>query len=241
MPDGPGPRPSNIPPWPPVMMAAATIIGVAAMLARDAAGGPLIPAILAGVLQIPAMASWLTRRCELMHRGTANSDGSRATSFNLYLSGGVILAAGAIAAITRRIDVALAILTLFVAGMVAIDALAAWLARLADSATSGWRLARTALAGWAAMIIFGTAILAAPLATDTAVPDYRHNFWRHVSFCAQTAASAACLVGSSGYDIGEDFSVFGRGIIYILMQVGAIGVAALAVVAMRAMTTRTIR
>jgi len=226
------------PNWPPLLLVASALLGVAATLARDASGAPLVPASLALILQVPAIAAWLLFRCGLRSSAPA-ADPS--FSFNLYLTAVVFLAAGAIAALTRSFEIAPAILTLFVAGMVAFDAVIVWLARIEAAATNGWQIAQTAFAGWAVIILIGTAILAAPLSTDTAVPDYRHNFWRHVSYCAQTAASAACLVGSSGYDIGEDFSRFGRGVIYAIMQLGAIGVAALAIIALRPMSLRPVR
>ncbi len=224
--------------WPPRVLIASTLLGVAATLARDASGAPLVPAFLALILQVPAIAAWLLLRCGL-RTSAATADSS--SSSNLYLTAIVFLAAGAIAALTRSFEVAPAILTLYVAAMVAFDAVTAWLAQIEATATNGWQITKTAVAGWVVIILIGTAILAAPLSTDTAVPDYRHNFWRHVSYCAQTAASAACLVGSSGYDIGEDFSRFGRGVIYALMQLGSIGVAALAVIALRPMSPRPIR
>ncbi len=238
MANGPAQTTPDKPNWPPLVLVASALLGVAATLARDASGAPLVPALLALILQVPAVAAWLALRCGL--RSSA-AGGDPSSSTNLHLTAVVFLAAGAIAALTRSFEVAPAILALFVAAMVAFDTVVIWLARIEAAATNGWQLAQTAFAGWAVIILIGTAILAAPLSTDTAVPDYRHNFWRHVSYCAQTAASAACLVGSSGYDIGEDFSRFGRGVIYAIMQLGSIGVAALAIIALRPMAPRPVR
>lgn len=223
--------------WPPRVLIASTLLGVAATLARDASGAPLVPAFLALILQIPAIAAWLLLRCGLRSSVTANPS----CASNLYLTAVVFLAAGAISALTRSFEVAPAILTLYVAAMVAFDAVIAWLARIEAAATNGWQITKTAVAGWVVIILIGTAVLAAPPSRLTTENDYRHNFWRHVSFCAQTSASAACLVGSSGYAIGEDFTSFGQGTIYILMQLGSIGVAALAIIAMRPMSQRPVR
>src|SRR5262249_29443503 len=144
-----------------------------------------------------------------MHSNRGVTDPASATRSPI-LTAAAVLAAGVGGAIARRIDVAAATLTLFVAAMSAIDLVIAWIAAIDASARPDGKLFRTILAAYVVTILAGTAVLAVPLATYAAVPDYLHNFWRHVSFCAQSAASAVCLVGSSGYDIGTDFSPFGR-------------------------------
>jgi trk system potassium uptake protein TrkH len=229
--------PSVEPAWPPHLLVLAALLGVAATLARGATGAPLIPALIALALQLPALALWLNRRCGLLQRGGEGGD-DRATTLNLTLTAVVFLIAGGAAAAARRMDLATAILTFFVAGMVGLEAASAWIARLATLVGGGWRIARAAAGGWVVIILLGTTILAAPLSQVR--PDYTHNFWRHVSFCGQTAASAACLVGSTGYSLAEEYSAFGCGVVYVLMQLGAAGVAALAVAAMRAITARPI-
>lgn len=216
-----------------------SLLGVGALLSRDARGNPFGEWLLLIVLQIPAIALWLVLRCGMLKpvEGSREAEGGS----TLTLTAAVFLAAGAAAAFARRAGVLFAILTCYVAAMVAADYVAAWLARLSEPEPRVGRLLRVAAAGWFVVIVIGTAILAAPLSTDSAVPDYRYNFWLHIGYCAQSAASAACLVGSSGYDLGADFSPFGRFVIYGLMQIGAVGVTALGLTAIRAMTTATIR
>jgi len=218
-----------------------SLLALGALLARDARGNPLAPALLLIVLQLPAVVLWLVQGCGLLRPADSESAPDTSSGFNLTLTAIVFLAAGAAAAFSRRAGLLFALLTCYIAAMVVADFMSAWLVRLSAPDLRFGRLVRAAVAGWCVIIIVGTAILAAPICTDSAVPDYRYNFWLHVGFCAQSAASAACLIGSSGYDIGTDFSPFGRFVVYALMQLGALGVTALALTAIRALTPAAIR
>lgn len=221
----------------PVLLAACALPAMVGLLGRRASGAPLLPtAVLVG-LQIPLLAAWLMLRCGMLSRARSEPTGGGA--FHLSLTAIVFLAAGAAGAILRRAELSLSMLTVFVLSMLVVDAVGAWLRRV-DQSSDGRVLGRVVL-GWALVVLVGTAVLATPLATYSSVPDYRHNFWRHVLFCAHTAASSVSLVGSSGYDIRYDYSAFGRAIVYTLMQLGGIGLTALAAVAMRSMTARPIR
>lgn len=222
-------------------LAITALLGLGALLCRDARGNPFAPPLLLIVLQLPAIGLWLVQRCGILKPTDGDRDAESGAGSALTLTAVLFLAAGAAAAFSRRAALMFAILTCFIAAMVVADFMSHWLERLSAPQPRIGRLFRTAAAGWCVIIILGTAILAAPLSTDSAVPDYRYNFWLHVGFCAQSAASAACLVGSSGYDIGSDFSPFGRFIIYVLMQLGAFGVSALGLAAIRAMSPAVVR
>ncbi len=222
-------------------LAITALLGLGAVLSRDARGNPFAPSLLLIVLQLPAIVLWLVQRCGIFKSSEPDGATDRSAGSALTITAVVFLVAGAAAALAGRAGILFAILTFYVAAMVAADLVTVWVARLASPEPNIRELVRAAVAGWLVIIVIGTAVLAAPLSTDSAVPDYRYNFWLHVGYCAQSAASAACLVGSSGYDIGSDFSPFGRFVIYALMQIGALGVAALAVAAIRAMTSAVIR
>ncbi|MFO0973432.1 MAG: potassium transporter TrkG [Phycisphaerae bacterium] len=219
------------------LTAGLALLGVAALLARDESGAALLPRAALWAAQLPAIAAWLTRRCGLLARGDSGSAAGR----SLAITSGVFLLAGVAGAIERRLDVALAILTLFVAGQSAVDWGVAWARAVAARASAPRRLAVVALVGWLVVVAIGTAVLATPAATISGVPDYRHNFWRHVSFCAQSAVSAAALVGVSGYDLQTDYSPFGCAVLYGLMQIGGAGVAALGLVAIQPLLGRPLR
>ncbi len=221
----------------PVLLAACALLAMVGLLGRRASGAPLLPmAVLVG-LQMPLLAAWLLLRCGLLAR--TRSEPTDSGAFHLALTAIVFLVAGAAGAILRRAELSLSMLTVFALSMLVVDAVGAWLRRV-DESSDGRVLGRVVL-GWALVVLVGTAVLATPLATYSSVPDYRHNFWRHVLFCAHSAASSVSLAGSRSYDIRYDYSAFGRAIVYILMQLGGIGLTALAAVAMRSMTARPIR
>jgi len=221
----------------PVLLAFCALLALIGLLGRRASGVPLLPTVVLVGLQLPLLAAWLLLRCGLLAR--TRPEPAAGGAFHLSLTAIVFLVAGAAGAILRRAELSLSMLTVFVLSMLVVDAVSAWLRRVDES--SDGRVLGPVVLGWSLVVLVGTAILATPLATYSSVPDYRHNFWRHVLFCAHTAASSVSLAGSTGYDIRYDYSAFGRAIIYLLMQLGGIGLTALAAVAMRSMTTRRIR
>jgi len=80
---------------------------------------------------------------------------------------------------------------------------------------------------WLGLILAATALLSSPLATQSAVPDYAHNFWNHVLNSAFAAASSACLVGTTIYSFGEDYTAFGQAVLVITGQLAGIGFCAI--------------
>ncbi len=202
---------------------------VAAMMARQADSSPLIPFAIQSGLQLPAIGLWLAWQC------------GRGRGRDRVLTAGVLFIALAAGVWTRSVDLAAAMLTSFIAAMLALDALAAWLRRIEQHRGPWGHLARDTALGWLILIAVGTALLATPLSTHSAVPDYRHNFWRHVLWCGYTATSAACLTGVTAYEIGADYSLLGRVLVFAIMQAGAAAVSALGLVAARPILPRPVR
>ena len=88
------------------------------------------------------------------------------------------------------------------------------------------RLLRTLAGPWIGMIFLATALLSLPLATQSGVPDYRHNFWLHILNNAYASVSAACLVGTTVYSFGEEYSFFGQAVLVVTTQFAGMGMAA---------------
>ena len=80
------------------------------------------------------------------------------------------------------------------------------------------------VAGFAALIVAGAAVLALPISQRGGVSLLDALF---------TATSAVCVTGLTVVDTGHDFTIFGQLVILLLIQFGGIGVMSLAAMAMR--------
>jgi len=84
---------------------------------------------------------------------------------------------------------------------------------------------RTLALTFLGLIVVGTLVLALPVATAPELPrkiDY--SLPMHVLNCAFTATSAVCVTGLTVYDTGVDFTLFGQGVILVLIQTGGLGI-----------------
>jgi len=118
-------------------------------------------------------------------------------------------------------------LTASLAAMLLLDAAAAVVSALIDPHTPLRNVMRISSLTWLALVLAGTLLLALPTATHPAVPDYGHNFWRHVSACAFTAAGAVSLNGATIYFLGDDLRPFGQAVAFGLAAMGYLLVLAL--------------
>lgn len=86
-----------------------------------------------------------------------------------------------------------------------------------------WRAGRHAVVGLAALILVGAFVLSLPGISRQAVIGQKPYQWRsHVVNCLFTATAAATCTGLSVYDIGQDFTPAGQGVILALVQAGAL-------------------
>lgn len=86
---------------------------------------------------------------------------------------------------------------------------------------------------WLGLMLLAAFLLSLPIATQSGVPDYAHNFLQHVLNSIFTAVSAACLIGTTIYDLHSDYTLFGQAIILILMHLCGIAFAMIGLAAVR--------
>lgn len=83
------------------------------------------------------------------------------------------------------------------------------------------RPARTVAVGFAVTILIGGLLLGSPLASST-------GEWTSLIDSIFTATSAVCVTGLAVLDTAKDFSVFGKIVIVLLIQIGGLGIMLLA-------------
>lgn len=205
----------------PYYVSALSVVGVVAALARDAGGAYLIAESLALLLQAASWAAWVYHlwvKRQVRRAGALSDAGLTVTGF---------LLGGLIALWTGRFDALAITMTSLIAGLLLVDFIAGFFARLQARMDRPVELLRVALRPWGCLILITTILLAIPLATHSGVPDYRHNFWLHIANSAFNAVSAASLVGTSTYDFGAEYALFGQAVIVVTTQLAGFFFAAI--------------
>lgn len=197
------------------------MLAIAALLARDAAGAYLIPSWTAILLQVPLPAMWCFRHF------SARPATAAVSTFDRILTLVMMLSALGVGIVARSVDAYFVLTTTYIAAMLLLEYLSGVFQQLERLRHEPTRLPAIILRPWLSMILIGTVLLALPLSTQSAVPDYRHNFWLHVGHSAHAAVSAACLVGTSTYSFGENYTFFGQAIILTVTQLSGMAFAAL--------------
>ncbi len=210
-------------------LTAAVAVAAAALLARRADGVNLLPAWALCGLQIPAVAAWLHWRCGWFGLRA----GGPYSGVDRWLT--VLTAAAALDLSLHRgrPEIGLAAMTLFAAGLLLLDAGGRLYERLEAAVACPARVLRLLAGPWLGMILLATFLLSLPIATHSAVPDYRHNFWDHVLNSGYAAVSAACLVGTSIYGLGDDYSFFGQAVIVVVTHLAGLAAAAVGLATVR--------
>jgi len=210
-------------------LTAAVTVAAAAVLARRADGVSVLPTWALCALQIAAVAAWLHWRCGWFGLG----GGGPYSGVDRWLT--VLTAAAAVDLSLHRgrPEIGLTAMTLFAAGLLLLDAGGRLYERLEAAAACPGRVLRLLAGPWAGMILLTTVLLSLPIATHSAAPDYRHNFWDHILNSGYTAVSAACLVGTSIYGLGDDYSLFGRAIIVVATHLAGLAAAAVGLATVR--------
>ncbi|MCK6485237.1 MAG: hypothetical protein L6R00_14010 [Phycisphaerae bacterium] len=220
------------------LLHAALFLAVVGAVGRFCFHRPLLSAGLFLLTVAPAALAWLPHVgvFRLIRRGEAPAD-DRASAILSF----VVLGASAALEVLRGGGAGGLAFTLFVAACVLFDAATRLLHRLDAAAGDIRQLARSSLGAWLFLSLLGTLLLTLPAATHPAIPDYGHNFWRHVSACGFMAVSATTLNGGTIYPVGEDLRPFGQAVLYALMQCSAVLYAALGLIALRPWLARPIR
>lgn len=188
------------------LLIAAAIIAVACQLARNAFGQPVLYQPLALGLQLPLLILWTAHAVQQRRRG------------DVILTGCVIAGAAAIGIFTRNADAAATAITLFIASSIALPLLGRAFRLAEHHLDDPLRLLRAFVPIWLAAALLATLILTLPIATQSSVPDYKHNFLLHVANNGFAAVSAACLTGWTSYGFGDDYTPLGQTVLWLVTQ-----------------------
>lgn len=230
------------------MLRAAAILAAAAALARDADAALLIPAWLAGLLQLPALAMWMAplsrRRAAGAPSGAErppSDDTPAARPAGAIWALALLVAAVGVALLRRSADAYFVCTTTCICGQLLIDAASRLLDRLDAAAGDPLSGLKILWPAWAISAIAVSILLALPLATRSGVPDYRHNFWNHVLAATTDAIATACLIGPMVYNFAENYAPFGRAVIWLLTETSGLAFAALGLAIFTRLVGATIR
>lgn len=162
--------------------------------------------MVAAALQLPLVALWFERTA------------ARRNSWDLGLSVLVVTGGITMSLAQRSLDAAFTAPTLFIlACMIVLWAARAW--QFADACVNQpARLLRGSLTAWFLISLIATLLLSLPIATQSSVPDYRHNLLLHVAHNAFAAVSASCLTGWTSYGLGDDYTAFGQAVLWGVTQ-----------------------
>jgi trk system potassium uptake protein TrkH len=207
------------------LICATMAIAVATQLARHSSGQSIFPAWIEIGLQLPTIVCWIMWRCR----------GPQAALNTRFIVAALIV--GSICAVrSGSISPLFLCTTCFMAGSLLMDRIAVLYARLELAQDDAMLAAKSVVRAWAIVVIVTTLLLSLPLATASGVPDYRHNFWLHVVTCGHAATSACCLVGTTIYGFGEDFTSFGKTVLIVVNQFSAIAFLCLGCIVLRQLT-----
>ncbi|MBX3395702.1 MAG: hypothetical protein KF841_10075 [Phycisphaerae bacterium] len=193
------------------------LIAVASALCRKANGSSVLPTAIELTIQLSAAVGWLI---------AIGKAGQHARG-DTFIAGLATIAGVTAATLSGRVE----IIGLTVTGYVALRSLVDWLVdRLAMIETTlhhPRRLLRAIMPHWFGMVLFNGILLALPIATQSGVPDYRHNFLNHVLDSLFASVSAACLVGTTIQSFAEDYTLFGQAVLVATTQIAGMAFALL--------------
>ncbi len=205
---------------------AAVVAAAAGALGRHADGGSFFPSTYESALAAPLLAIWLFCRCG-PRRGAASLAADR------WLTALVLLGGVTIASLHARLGLFFLSSTVFIGGSLLLESLAGLYRKLDARINEPLSLLRTVWRSWWLLMLTSTLLLSLPIGTRSAVPDYRHSFWNHVLDNAFAAASSACLVGGSVYNVGEEYSFFGQTVLVLTTLLAGVGFSAVGLAMIR--------
>ncbi|MBN2560935.1 MAG: hypothetical protein JXQ75_08400 [Phycisphaerae bacterium] len=204
------------------VLLALVVVAAGAMLVRQADGATVLSDWIMAVLQAPALLAWCHGRCGWF--GLRWNRACRAVDAWLTV---IVVAGGMDFAIELgQVQVFFGATTTLITGLLLVDAVVRLYRRVDRQILEAVHLLRSLAGPWLILILTATFLLSLPLATHSAVPDYRHNFWDHVLNSAFAAVSSASLVGTTIYSLGDEYSLFGQVVLVIVTQLAGMGFAA---------------
>jgi len=209
------------------LIALVALVGLAGALLRRADGSLLWPLWAVLLMQAPVVVWWVHARC-----GWFVGAGSRS---DRWLTAAVLLVAVVPGWRCGDVSIAATAVTVFIVGALGVSALARLYYFLDERIDYPKAVLRVVVGPWALMIAVATGLLVLPIATQSGVPDYRHNFLQHLANSGFAATSAACLVGLTVDSFAEDYTWFGQGVLILTMQLAAAGFAAVGLAVARPM------
>ncbi len=222
------------------LAAAAAVAAVAALLRRSD-GASLLPPGGSIALQGLALVAWVVWRCRsapgLVGPARRRSDAAA----NRWITAVIVVAAAAVAIARGHLTAFFSATTVFICGAVLVDGLAVLYHRVDARIDSPRQTLLTLLSPWVLLILIATVLLALPPATRSSVPDYRHSFLQHALNSAFAAVSTGCLVGTTVYHPGEDYTLFGQIVLFITLQLAGAGFAAVGLATVRPFLRNAIR
>lgn len=218
-------------------MTGLTVLAVASWLTRTSDGRPFVPVWGDLLAQAPLIVFWWHRRCGWFKpkalMGPAAVDGW----LTLFVVGGATVAA-------LSLDdpaVIFAALSLFIVGNLVVGRCIHLGRRATELIDQPVCLLRAMVRPWLLLMLTATILLSVPLATQSAVPDYQHNFWQHVLNSAYAAVGAACLVGTTIYSFGDEYRLFGQMVLVLTTQAAGLGFATVGFAVFRSFLWRRLR
>lgn len=244
------------------LLIATALPAAAAALARDSDGSAMLPAWLELTIQAPALLVWMWSRSGWFRGQTQGHDSRQPgpdrpptlvprtadqprdptptpgrdgepKSEDRWLA--LLVVVGGIGIAAARSQPALfgTAVTFYICAGLLLDALGNIYTRLDSSIEHSRGILRAFWPSWLGLILIATTLLSLPLATRSAVPDYAHNFWSHILNSGFAAVSSACLVGTTIYSFGEDYTAFGQAVLVITGQLAGIGFCAIGLAIMQ--------
>lgn len=214
------------------------VAGLAGLLARNADGSLLIPAYAAAALELAPFVAWCRWRCRAPAAHSTHEDAGRGERRWVILTA---LAGVALSLWARQPWLAIHACGAYALARMGLGWLADLYQRLDGAIDRPLALAQQLLVPWLGLFLCGGAVLAMPIATQSGIPDYRHNFTSHVVASYFDAVSACCLVGTLIYSLGEDHTRFGQVVVWALTTLSGMGFCAAGLAAMRPFMGRRLR
>lgn len=182
------------------------LIALASALCRSADGQSIFPAAVELAIECAAALSWLYAK-----RKTSN-DNQKTAGTTLQIPTFVLTALVSVVFAfieSRPILVGIAA-TAFIVTSQLLEHIVRIYNRIAQSIDAPRQVVALVLKPWLVMIALEAILLALPIATQSGVPDYRHNFLNHALDSLFASTSAACLSGVTIRSFGEDYTFFGQ-------------------------------
>jgi trk system potassium uptake protein TrkH len=195
-------------------------IAAAGLLAEYGFFTPLMPVVVCRLTQAVAVTAFLAIRVLLSGRA-GTPPGSKGYWLDLAVIPAAAIAAGVrgVPVVPVVISAGVLYVTILQAGCLAGAAFEQAVQCVVRPGSRG-RPVRLILAWYLALIVVGGLLLAVPQATTA---DHRNSPYTHLLNSAFAATSAACTAGLTIYELSSGYTLFGKVVILVLVQLGGVG------------------